>query len=245
MAFLYENISCQNPANRSYINRNMVLVRCEFLNNHSGAQAIRDKALALAKAVNPRAANASVNQRDTERLIIDGLGGVLAEHGWYYYIRQVFGPVVEFTDFTEAHNQIDLLLNNGKSIEVRSSFPRNGAKFAVCSERFNFKNICKYDNIYKPSETDKDFFSAVLFETPKDQMLEVDKVVFYLVGGSTKAMMMDKNIAIVDNLIAEGDTTSQRTNYLVIKLKDALDITGFEQYMIGMGYQKQNQLAFR
>lgn len=245
MAFLYENISCQNPANRSYINRNMVLVRCEFLNNHSGAQAIRDKALALARAVNPRAANASVSQRDTERLIIDGLGGVLAEHGWYYYIRKVFGPVVEFTDFTEAHNQIDLLLDNGKSIEVRSSFPRNGAKFAVCSERFNFKNICKYDNIYKPSESDKDFFSAVLFETPKDQMLEVDKVVFYLVGGSTKAMMMDENIAIVDNLIAEGDTTSQRTNYLVIKLKDALDITGFEQYMIGMGYQKQNHLAFR
>lgn len=245
MAFVYENILCQNPTNRGYINRNMVLVRCEFSNDHPGAQAILDKALALSQAVNPHAANASLNQRDTDTLILDGLGGVLAEHGWYYYIRAVFGDVVEFTEFTQSYNQIDLLLNNGKSIEVRSSFPRNGVKFAVCSERFNFKNICKYDNLYKPSETDKDFFAAVLFETPKESMLTVDKVVFYLVGGSTKAMMMDENIAVQAHLVAEGDTTSQRTNYLVIQLKNALDIVGFEDYMVGMGYQKQNNLGFR
>lgn len=127
-------------------------------------------------------------------------------------------------------------------MEIRSSFPRNGVKFALCSERYNFKNICKYTNAYKPSEVDKDFFGAVLFETPKHKLLSAERVELYLVGGSTKAMMFGEK-SFVANLVAEGDLTKNLTDYRVLFLKDALDMAGFEIFMQSLGYQKRT-IAF-
>ena len=185
----------------------------------------------MARKVNPHKANDSQNWRDNDTLILDGLGGVLAEHGWYEYIKHTFGDVVSFTEYNDASNQIDLLLSNGKTIEVRSSFPRNGIKFAICNERYNFKNICKYDNLYKPSEQAKDFFASVLFETQKNDMLNADTIVFYLIGGSTKDMMLNSGNAFTTTLVAEDDLTKVRTNYRVLELRHALDIDGFESHM--------------
>ncbi len=244
MAFTYELIQCQNPPNQYNIDRNYTVVRCVFDNKHQNKQFYYDIAWELAQKVNPKAANDSTNERDKERLTVDALGGVLAEHGWYYYINRIFGNgTVDFTEFEQGEPQIDLRLNNGRTMEIRSSFPKNGVKFAICNEMYNFKNICKYENLYKPSEADKDFFASVLFETQKDQLKKSDKIIFYLIGGSTKEMMQNDRISFINDLVAEDDLTQNRTRYKVIHLKNALDIAGFENYMATMGYVKVNNPA--
>ena len=95
----------------------------------------------------------------------------------------------------------------------------------------------KYDNFYKPEEANKDFFASVLFETSKANLLDSDEIIFYLIGGSTRAMM-ESNLCYMANLIAEDDITQEQTNYKVIDLKNALDISGFECYMQTLGYTK-------
>lgn len=231
-------IDCQVPQKFGNIDRTYVVIECIINKNDFDFLDCKNKAWDLAKKVNPRRANDSLNEREKDIIIIDALGGVLAEYGWYEYINQEFGQIVEFTEFKASSSQIDLLLDNNKSIEVRSSFPRNGVKFAICNERHNFKNICKYNNLYKPSEIDKDFFAATLFETSKGDLLKEDEIVFYLIGGSTKEMMMDDSISYVDSLTAEDDLNKIKTDYKVIKLYNALDILGFENYMQSMGYNK-------
>lgn len=238
MLFSYEIIDCQNPKDTKNIKRKYKIIKSIFKNKIDEALKYYQKAWNLAKQVNPHKANDSISSRDKERLTLDALGGILAEYGWFYYIKRNFGDIVSFTEFKSSIGQIDLLLNNGKTIEVRSSFPRNGIKFAICNERYNFKNICKYHNLYKPDEMDKDFFACVLFETQKNQMSNADEIIFYLIGGSTRKMMLDDTIAYIDDLVAEDDFVQQKTYYKVIKLYDALDIDGFENYMMGLGYKK-------
>ena len=165
------------------------------------------------------------------------MGGLLAEYGWLKYIKTHYGNIASFTEFNQANGQIDIRLENGETIEIRSSFPRNGVKFAVCHDRYNFKNICTYSNLYKPSEQAKSFFGSVLFETRKDNMLFADKIVFFLIGGSTKEMMLNDQLSYTNNLIAEDDITQQKTKYKVIKLKNALDMEGFDHFMTDLGYE--------
>ncbi|HEG2582167.1 TPA: hypothetical protein SCV07_001539 [Campylobacter lari] len=239
MLFNYEIIDCQIPNNTMNVKKTYKVIRCVFKNKTDEASKYYQQAWNLAKQVNPLKANDSTSKRDKERLILDALGGILAEYGWFYYIKRIFGDIVSFTEFKSSIGQVDLLLNNGKTLEIRSSFPRNGIKFAICNERFNFKNICKYDNLYKPDEVDKDFFACVLFETMKNQMMEANEIVFYLIGGSTRKMMLDDTISYIDDLIAEDDLVQQKTNYKVIRLYNALDIEGFEKYMMEeLGYLK-------
>ena len=242
MPFTYETIDCQNPPNDANVRRIYRVVKAVFNNTAENAKDIRNKAWQLAMQVNPHKANNATDTRTKERLILDAMGGVLSELAWHDYINRVFGQdTVSFTPFNTATAQIDLLLKNGKTIEVRSSFPRNGIKFAICNERYNFKNICKYENLYKPSETDKDFFACVLFETQKKDLMQVSNIILYLIGGSTKAMMQDDTIAFESDLIAEDDIAQKRTRYRVIRLKDALDMTGFIQYMKNMGYNEKTK----
>lgn len=246
MSFYYENINCQNPASKANIFRTYKVVKAVLNKTDSVLQNLQAEAWNLAMQVNPRRANNATTTRDKERLILDALGGIIAEKAWIYYINRIYGEgVAKVAPFVEADGQIDILLSNGKYIEVRSSFPRNGVKFAICNARYNFKNICKYDNLYKPSEVDKDFFAAVLFETTKEQLLDktVDTVL-YLIGGSTKQMMLDETLSFDDALIAENELSKSKTktNYRVIYLKDALDMDGFANYMQSMGFQIKHQL---
>lgn len=243
MGFLYEEINCQEPPNYSYTTRKFIVVKATLNKTTSVLAELRNDAWRLAESVNPRRANNSTTQRDKDRLILDAAGGLLAEKAWLFYINRLYGEGTALpTVFVSAHGQIDIQLSNGKSIEIRSSFPRNGVKFAICHERYNFKNICKYDNLYKPSEVDKDFFGSVLFETPKERLLDMDgDTVLYLIGGSTKAMMQNDNIAFNASLVAEDDLTETKTNYRVVYLKDALDMKGFESYMESLGFSKKNR----
>src|SRR5690606_2371300 len=127
---------------------------------------------------------------------------VLAEEGWKQFINSYFNKIAHSTQFTSAAHQIDIMLENGELAEVRSSFPRNGVKFALCSYRYNFKNIGPYSNSVKPGEIQKHFYLGVLFNTKKHLLLDSKEVVFTLVGGSTWQMMVTKGINV--NLVPEG-----------------------------------------
>ncbi len=69
-------------------------------------------------------------------------------------------------------------------------------------------------------------------------MLIEEEIVFYLIGGSTRKMMMDKSISYIESLTAEDDLDKFKIDYKVVKLFNALDIYGFEKYMESMGYKK-------
>ena len=77
----------------------------------------------------------------------------------------------------------------------------------------------------------------------KPQLKNANEIVFYLIGGSTKEMMQNDDISFISNLVAEDDLTQNLTKYKVIYLKDALDISDFENYMSSMGYVKTKDLA--
>lgn len=231
------DIDCQSPQDKKNINKKFWVVECLFDNNTgTNKTALYDAALDLSSKVNPGQANKSANTRDSNTLVRDAAGGILAESGWLSFINQNFGNIAHPAKFTSSVGQIDIELNKGHTIEVRSSFPRNGVKFAICNDKYNFKNIGTYANLYKPGEKTKDFFAVALFETKKDILLESDMIKFYLIGGSTKEMLKDDKIADTANLIAEGDSTKTHTKYRIIKLKDVLDIAGFKTYMRSMGY---------
>lgn len=236
---IYEEVNCQIPIERNNINRRFTVIKCTFENTENQREFIYQKALELALAVNPLRANDALNVRGRETLIRDALGGVLAEYGWLDFINRVYGDIASFTVFNGANGQIDILLNNKKTIEVRSSFPRNGIKFAICHDKYNFRNICKYENFYKPSEVNKDFFASVLFETQKINLLTAKPIIFYLIGGSTREMM-ESPICYNADLLADDDLTQARTTYKVIDLKNALDINGFMAYIGVLGYKKMN-----
>lgn len=75
-------------------------------------------------------------------------------------------------------------------------------------------------------------------QTPKSQLINGNsEIILYLIGGSTKTMMKDNKISFITSLVAEDDITKKETKYRVVKLKKALDMKEFNQYMIEMGYK--------
>lgn len=236
MKISYETIYCQDPQNQNYIDAHRVVIRCSVKKTSAEYNTYLETAKQLALKVNPAAANYSDVSRGSTRKQQDAFGGVLAEQGWLKYINNTFGDIASPTPFMEANGQIDIKLSQGQTIEVRSSFPRNGVKFAVCHSYHNFKNIGPYSNSVKPGEVQKNFYACVLFETNKEQILDEDEIVFYLIGGSTWEMMMTKGQDL--NLQAEGVFSNVRSTYRVVYVKDALDITEFEKTMIQLGYNR-------
>src|SRR5690606_35110536 len=120
--------------------------------------------------------------------------------------------VVKETDYTAPNNQIDLkTLHSDKTIEVRSSFPRNGVAFAICSQNHEFDILGPYQNSYKPEEIQKDFYLRTLYHVPNPasflEYYKKDGFTVYLTGGATWEMMADDTIAIEKNLIPDDEVS--------------------------------------
>lgn len=236
MEISYMTINCQDPKNQNYVDAHRVVIRCSVKKTSTEYNVYLESAKQLALNVNSAAANYSDVSRGSTRKQQDAFGGVLAEQGWLKYINSTFGNIATPTPFVEANGQIDIKLSKGQTIEVRSSFPRNGVQFAVCHSYHNFKNIGPYSNSVKPGEIQKNFYACVLFETNKERILEADEIIFYLVGGSTWQMMMRNGVDLT--LQAEGVFSNVRSTYRVLYIKDTLDITEFEKVMVMSGYNK-------
>ncbi len=232
-----ETIECQNPPNQSYSKRSFYILRCVLKKGSDEYKDILSRAEQLAKIVNKGAANQSEYERNYSRRIIDSFGGLCAEYGWEKAINAVFGEIASPTPFTDASIQIDIQLSNGEKLEVRSSFPYKGVKFAICNNYANFKNIGPYSNSIKPGEIQKNFYLCVLFDTQKKDLLTADEVVFSLVGGSTWDMMIQYGIN-TSLTPYDDDSFAVKSNYKVIKLSEALDARGIFKEIENVGYKK-------
>jgi len=230
------SINCQNPPDGWNIDRNFQIVQCMIENGSEEFVSLQKKANELANLVNAYAANNSTYKRLPKRKAIDAFGGVLAEEGWMQFINSEFGRIAFPTQLEDINAQIDIQLSNGEKLEVRSSFPRNGVKFGICNNKFNFKNIGPYSNTVKPGEVQKEFYLAVLFDTQKKDLFTVDEIHFSLIGGSTWDMMM--NIGYDDPLKPFDDLIPIESTYKVIQLKDALDAVQIINKISEAGYQK-------
>ena len=135
-----------------------------------------------------------------------------------------------------SHNQIDLKLYNGKTIEVRSSCVRNGIDFAIFSKNIKtsdeqyFDVIGPYSNEYKKCEFFKDYYMRVLYECDKRNFLDLLKkpvVRLFITGGATKKMMNDSQYYQIKHLTPAGGQVKVESDYRVIPLAKSLDINEF------------------
>lgn len=236
MEITHEVINCQVPTDLRNIRREFSIVHCTINKGSEEYTILLNKALQLASNVNAAAANNSLFERDVQRRKIDAFGGILAEAGWEQFINLNFGSIAAPTPFEGSAAQIDIKLTKGELIEVRSSFPRNGVRFAICNDRFNFRNIGPYSNTVKPGEIQKHFYLAVLFDTPKEELLNSNSIVFTLVGGSTWQRMIDFGYS--HDLKPENDYFAVRSKYRVVDLKNALDADQVIAAIGQMGYPR-------
>lgn len=199
----------------------------------------------LAQLVNPKGANDSSKKREYEKILNNCIAGVISEYLWKEYLNSEKECVSE-TELLDMSAQIDLkVLSNNKKIEVRSSFPRNGIDFALCSGSFEFDVIGMYSNNYKPNEVQKDFYVRALFHlekvrdwvNPKGQTVPIiakllDKIKqpnfeVFLTGGATWEMMIDDKIAKNKSFIPDDERSIERisspTTYRVVPFSKALD----------------------
>jgi hypothetical protein len=237
MQLTREVINCQEPADTRNITREHHIIRCSIAKGSEEYNALLEKANALAALVNAGAANNSGFDRNLLRRQKDSFGGLLAEAGWEQYINSTFDNIASPTPFTSASVQIDINLTNGEKVEIRSSFPRNGVKFALCHDHYNFRNIGPYSNSIKAGEIQKHLYLAVLFDTPKDSLLDADTVTFSLVGGSTWARMIEAGYNT--DLIPENDSFATRSNYRVVDLKNALDTDQVVDAIANLNYNRR------
>lgn len=203
----------------------------------------------LAHQVTKKSANDSSVTRSRERLIRNALAGLLSEYAWRLAINGLIKKETLFsTKFNHTYDQIDLVTNEKKTIEVRSSFPRKGIAFALCHPTYEFDVIGPYINDYKPSETSKDFYVRTLFPFDESELTTRAKgkgIQMFLTGGATNEMFMDskkfseKSMTAMEDVIL--NKTGPATSYKVIPFSRALDT--FEVAEL-LGYQHREAWSF-
>lgn len=194
---------------------------------------IYNKGITLSTNVNQHAANNGLRTRPNNILQINAVSGTLAEYAWKEYLNFVAGKnIVDFTDYTNPHDQIDLqIINKNTRIEVRSSFVTNGIEFALCNRNFMFDVLGPYTNIYKPEETFKDYYVRVLYPMQISDFwtyFNSNNIDVYLTCGATSNMMQNNYYYIYKNLTpAEAliDVESQYKCIPFYKSYDTIDIT--------------------
>ena len=199
----------------------------------------------LAAKVNPGAANDGRNKRDAPKIRQNCIAGLLAEYLWKDFLNRK-KITVEETEMQAASTQIDLrIIANGKKIEVRSSFPRNGIDFAICHSTKEFDILGFYSNDYKPGEIQKDYYLRTLFHLAieryweKDahtripivekleEKMKKDGFEIFLTGGADWTMMIDDTFSKEKHLIPEDEISADRlkakSSYRVVPFSKALD----------------------
>jgi len=199
----------------------------------------------LAAKVNPSAANNGQNKRDVFKIRQNCIAGLLAEYLWKDFLNRK-KVTVEETEMEAASTQIDLrVIANGKKIEVRSSFPRNGIDFAICHSTKEFDILGFYSNDYKPGEIQKDYYLRTLFHLAVERYWEKDANTripviekleekikkdgfeVFLTGGADWEMMINNDFSKEKHLIPEDEMSTIRlktkSSYRVVPFSKALD----------------------
>lgn len=194
-----------------------------------------EEAKNLSSRVNPTQASTSL-KRDTKTLYMDSLAGVIAEYVVKEYINsQLERDVIIKPISNSAINQVDLLTIKNNTIEVRSSFARNGIEFALFNKDKRgmqyFDVLGPYsNNSYKPVEDSlKDFYARIIFQGNKTDLKqsleEFQPYNFYFIGGATKTMM--RATELTKYMTPKNGDVSVSGKYKVIPIGNALDINEF------------------
>lgn len=189
------------------------------------------QAQSLAGQVHKSSANDASFVRSSERLLRNALAGLLSERAWCLAINGITKTQkLQPTEFTHSQEQIDLVAHDGKTIEVRSSFPRKGLAFAICNPTYEFDVIGPYVNDYKPGEISKNIYVRTLF--PFDESELIDRMTstgiqMFLTGGATQEMFNNPNLFTQKSMTAMGDVMLNQvgptSKYKVIPFSKALD----------------------
>ena len=189
------------------VDRDYVVVEFRFSDfSDDDKQKIKQDAEELSKRANKKGAN-SGKKRSDKVVENDAYTGVLAEFATVYYLKSLNFGIVFRPDVTNLSNQIDIewQFNEklSKTIEVRSSFVKNGLNFGlfVIDNRTNqpYFDIIgpyyqkKYKTDYEPM---KDLYARVLFEKTKydvkNRFMEKDEP-FYLIGFLSGKKLIELN----------------------------------------------------
>ncbi len=185
----------------------------------------------LADQVHRGAANDASFLRTGERLLRNVLAGLLSERAWCLAMNALTkNQSLQPTEFTYSQEQIDLITQDGKTIEVRSSFPRKGLAFAICNPSYEFDVIGPYINEYKPKEISKSIYVRTLFPFDESDLIERvtnTNIQLFLTGGATQEMFNKPNLFTQKSLAAMEDVilnqSGPTSNYKVIPFSKALD----------------------
>lgn len=201
-----------------------------FMNN------VVSYAKAIEESLNPGQANSS-EIRDSRIVELDNLAGIIAELACERFLRFKYGDdIIIKSNSHQSKNQVDIMLYNKKTIEVRSSCVRNGIDFALFASDRNHKDrqyfdvIGPYSNDYKHNEVFKDYYMRVLYECDKKDFMklrEKTSLTLYITGGATKDMMLNKDIYQDKHLYPAGGEVNIESDYRVIPLVKSLDIYEF------------------
>nr|WP_299073072.1 hypothetical protein [uncultured Allomuricauda sp.] len=193
---------------------------------------LKKKGKELADLVNHGAANDSAKNRNYTRVLTNSVAGMIAEYLWKTYLNlSNIDHLVTETELDDLANQIDLkTIKNEVTIEVRSSFPRNGLVFAICNPEYQFDIIGPYSNNYKSGEQTKDIYCRTLFPfdfNEFNQRIDKNNFEVFLTGGATKEMFLNDKITKEKSFIPDDEVSierlSSKSDYLVIPFEYALD----------------------
>lgn len=178
------------------VNRDYVVMEFRFSDFSEGdKEKIKQDAEELSQKANKKGAN-SGKTRPSKVVENDAYAGVLAEFATVYYLNSLDLGTAFRPKVTDLSNQIDILWefseDLSKTIEVRSSFVKNGLDFGLfvidkLTEQPYFDIIGPYyqeglKNNYEPV---KNLYARVLFEgkkyNVKNRFIEKDEP-FYLIG---------------------------------------------------------------
>lgn len=251
MEYLERTITCRDLADYTRSHRIQPFTVGQFTFNYESNEMDRqilDRIIAegrtLAEQVNPAAANDATIRRTNARLLNNSVAGLLAEYCWKSHLNDSAGQeVVRETEFQAANGQIDLqVINSGARIEVRSSFPRNGIQFAICSQWHQFDILGPYVNAVKPGEVAKEYYVRTLYHVRKGESF-MDLVVqdgfrAFITGGATWGMMTNPDIYINKDLKPEdviANHAAEFSQYRVVPFSRALDTPQITDLIINDG----------
>lgn len=197
-----------------------------------------------------RAANSNIirNEKTKEN---DAFAGILAEFAIMKFLNSLqqnsaYRPII-----TSTKNQIDIIWKYQKidfSLEVRSSFVRNGIEFALyainpAKEETYFDVLGPYYQEYKTTyDNQRDVYARVLFSGNKYNVKErfiTQKESFYIIGFMYGEYLVNLNL---HKSLESDDSTfskfgSKTGDYLVSPINNITDI---ETFMVNLNNKSLN-----
>lgn len=211
-------------------------VKMKIPTNSTFLKRILSYAEKIEKKLNKGQANSSEERNETT-VKIDNLAGLIAEMACKRFLEWRYGKDMIIGQLNDnSKNQIDIMLSNSKTIEVRSSCVKKGIDFALFAKDNKSPNsqyfdvIGPYTNNYKHGEILKDYYMRVLYEGNKEnflKQLQKSEISLFITGGATKAMMEDKNFYQIKHLIPVDGQVQAESEYRAIPLSMSLDAKDF------------------